>query len=140
MRWYPIALVVLANIAYHVGQKSVPRGAHPAAAALAMYLVAGLGALIALPLVPPAVTRANVAAAMHWSVALVGIGILGVEIGFLLVYRSGWEISIASLSAAVVLSVALVPIGVIVFREPLSLSRLTGLGLALAGLWLLQRP
>jgi hypothetical protein len=36
MRWFPIVLVVLANIAYHVGQKSVPRDAHPVAAALAM--------------------------------------------------------------------------------------------------------
>lgn len=139
MRWLPLALVVLSNVAYHYGQKSVPRGAHPLVAAIGMYAVALAGALVALPLFRPWPDRAAVAAAAHWSVALVGIGILGIEVGFLLVYRSGWEISIASLTASVVLALALVPIGVLAFREPWNASRLAGLVLAVAGLWLLNR-
>jgi len=139
MRWFPLALVVLSNVAYHFGQKSVPRAAHPVMAAMAMYTVAMLGALVALPLVPPALTRAGAAATLHWSVVLIGLGILGVEIGFLLVYRAGFEISTASLTASVVLALALVPIGVLAFREPWNASRLAGLVLSLAGLWLLNR-
>jgi drug/metabolite transporter (DMT)-like permease len=139
MRWLPLALVVLSNVAYHYGQKSVPRPAHPVVAAIGMYVVALLGALALLPFVRPLPDRAAAGAALHWSVALVGLGILGVEIGFLLVYRAGWEISTASLTASVVLALALVPIGVALFREPWNASRLAGLALALAGLWLLNR-
>jgi drug/metabolite transporter (DMT)-like permease len=139
MRWLPLALIVLSNVAYHLGQKAVPRGAHPVVAALAMYAVAAAGGLVALLFVVPGPTRASAAAALHWSVALVGLGILGVEIGFLLVYRAGWEISTASLVAAVLLAMLLVPIGIFGFREPWSATRLAGLVLALSGLWLLGR-
>jgi drug/metabolite transporter (DMT)-like permease len=139
MRWLPLGLIVLSNVAYHLGQKAVPRAAHPVVAALAMYAVASVGALVALLLVSPGPTRASAGAVLHWSVALVGLGILGVEIGFLLVYRSGWEISTASLLASVLLTLVLVPIAELAFREPWSVTRLVGLVLALSGLWLLGR-
>jgi len=138
-RWMPIVLIVIANVAYHLGQKSVPRAAHPIGAALAMYAVAVAGGLLLLPFVPPAPTRESLGAAVHWSVALVGLGILGVELGFLLAYRAGWEISTAALTQGVLLAVALVPIGVLAFREAWNPSRLVGLVLALGGLWLLGR-
>ena len=127
MRWLPLALVVLSNVAYHYGQKSVPRLAHPLVAAIAMYAVAIAGALVALAFVRPLPDRLAAGAAVHWSVALVGLGILGIELGFLLAYRAGWEISTASLTAAVVLALALAPIGVRLFREPWNLAGSAGL-------------
>jgi drug/metabolite transporter (DMT)-like permease len=135
----PIVLIVLANVAYHLGQKSVPRAAHPVGAALAMYLVAMAGGLVLLPFLSPAPTRANLGATLHWSVALVGLGILGVELGFLIAYRVGWEISTAALTQTVLLALALVPIGVLWYRESWNPSRFAGLVLALGGLWLLGR-
>ena len=138
-RWMPIVLIVVANVAYHLGQKSVPRGAHPIGAALAMYVVAAVGGLVLLPFVTPAPTRESLGATFHWSIVLIGLGILGVELGFLLAYRLGWEISTASLVQAVLLALALVPIGVVGFRESWNVSRLAGLVLALGGLWLLGR-
>jgi drug/metabolite transporter (DMT)-like permease len=135
----PIVLIVLANVAYHLGQKSVPRAAHPVGAALAMYLVAMAGGLALLPFLSPAPTRASLGATLHWSVALVGLGILGVELGFLFAYRVGWEISTAALTQTVLLALALVPIGVLWYRESWNPSRFAGLVLALGGLWLLGR-
>lgn len=136
MRWLPVLLIVLSNVAYHVGQKSVPKEANPFVASLAMYGVASLGAVLVLLFLPA--TKASAGAALHWSVALVGLAILGIEVGFLLTYRAGWEISTASLVAAVLLAAALVPIGVLFFREPISAQRALGLLLAGAGLWLLK--
>ena len=34
MRWLPLALIVVSNVLYHLGQKAVPRGAHPVVAAI----------------------------------------------------------------------------------------------------------
>jgi len=135
----PIVLVVVANAFYHLGQKSVPRAAHPVAAALGMYLVAGLAGLALLPLVQPLPTRASVGAAAHWSVALAGLSIVGIELGFLLAYRNGWEISSASLTTMVGLAMVLLPIGIFVYREPMTPPRLLGFALCLVGLWLLSR-
>lgn len=138
MRWLPIALVVLSNIAYHIGQKAVPRAAHPLVATLGMYLVATVATLALLPFLGPATWRgAGVAA--HWSVAVIGLGIVGIEVGFLLAYRGGWPISTTAVTATTLVALALLPIGVLIFREALTTPRVAGLALALSGLWLLAR-
>jgi len=139
MRWLPIALAVLSNVAYHLGQRAVPRAAHPLAAVFAMYVVAAVGTLALMPFAPPALTRPGIAAALHWSVVAVGLSIVGVEIAFLLAYRMGWEVSRVVLTTHVLLAAILVPLGVLAFREPWSGPRGVGVVLALAGLWLLNR-
>jgi len=139
MRWFPIALVVVANVLYHLGQKSVPRDAHPVVAALGMYVVAAVAGLLLIPVLQPLPTRASASAAIHWSVALAGLAILGIEIGFLVAYRNGWQISAAALTAMTAVAIVLLPIGVFAYREALSPTRLVGFGLCLIGLWLMSR-
>lgn len=139
MRWIPIVMVVAGNVAYHLGQKMVPRGAHPLVATLGMYVVAALATLLMLPLVPPAPTRAGTAASVHWSVAVIGVAIVAIEVGFLLAYRNGWPISRASITAGSMIALCLLPIGLLAFGEHLSASRLLGFGFCLTGLWLLNR-
>lgn len=139
MRWVPLAMVVVGNVVYHLGQKSVPKEAHPLVATLGMYLVAAVATVAMMPVVSPSPARAPVAASLHWSVALVGVGIVAIEVGFLLAYRRGWEISAASLTASTAIAAILLPIGVFAFREAWSAPRLLGLGLCVAGLWLIHR-
>jgi len=139
MRWLPLVLVLLGNLAYHLGQKRVPAGAHALVATLTMYVVGTATCLVLLPLVPPLPTRASAAAALSWSVALAGVGIVAIEVGFLLAYRQGWGISSAALTATSLLALLLLPIGVLVFHEAWSPSRLLGFALCVAGLWLVER-
>jgi len=138
MRWMPIVLIVISNVAYHLGQKAVPKAAHPLAATLGMYLVATVATLALLPFAGPASWR-GAGAAAHWSVALVGLGIVGIEVGFLLAYRGGWPLATTAVTATTLVALALVPIGVLVFREALTAPRVAGLALAVSGLWLLAR-
>ncbi len=138
MRWLPIVLVVLGNVAYHFGQKSVPRDVRPMIATLGMYLVAGLTTLALIPIVASWPSRAEAARAAHWSVALIGVGIVGIEVGFLLAYRAGWPISTASLSAGSLLALVLLPIGILAFGESFSVRRAAGFVLCLGGLWLMS--
>jgi hypothetical protein len=138
MRWTPILLIVISNVAYHLGQKAVPRAAHPLVATLGMYLVATVTTLALLPFLGPASWR-GAGAAAHWSVALVGLGIVGIEVGFLLAYRDGWPLASTAVTATTLVALALLPIGVLVFREALSAPRVAGLLLAVSGLWLLAR-
>jgi hypothetical protein len=138
MRWMPIALIVISNVAYHVGQKAVPKLAHPLVATLGMYLVATAATLALLPIFGPGTLR-GVGSAAHWSVGLVGLGIVGIEVGFLLAYRGGWPLATTAVTATTLVALALLPIGILVFREPLDASRVGGLLLAISGLWLLGR-
>ena len=139
MAW-PIVLVILGNVLYHLGQRTIPREANAVVATLAAYLVATVGTLATIPLLARGVHLGSAWRVLNWSTVLVGVGIVGVELGFLLAYRSGWVLGNASLTANVCVAVALLAVGAVVFREPLSLTRLAGVGLCLCGLWLVTRP
>ncbi len=139
MAWLSIALVVLGNVVYHLGQRAIPRDANPVVATLAAYLVAIVATLATIPLLARGTPITTAWRVLNWSTVLVGTGIVAVEIGFLIAYRSGWTLGNASLVANATLAVALLGLGVLVFREPVSLTRLSGVGLCLAGLWLVTR-
>ena len=70
---------------------------------------------------------------------MAGVGVVAVELGFLLAYRAGWQLSDASVTANVSLAVVLLALGALVFREPVSTTRLVGVALCLCGLWLVTR-
>lgn len=139
MAWFSIALVVLGNIVYHLGQRAIPRDANPVVATVAAYLVAIAATLATIPLLARETPLTTAWRTLNWSTVLVGTGIVAVEIGFLIAYRSGWTLGNASLVANATVAIALLGLGVLVFREPVSLTRLSGVGLCLAGLWLVAR-
>lgn len=138
MYWFPILLVVAGNIVYHLGQKSMPREASPLVVTVVAYLVAMTSCLALIPLVrgQPAVTTSL--RALNWSPVLVGIGIVAVELGFLLAYRAGWQLSLASLTANAMVAVVLAPLGLLVFRESWTPTRGVGALLCVVGLWLVS--
>ena len=139
MTWLSIALVVLGNVVYHLGQRAIPRDANPVVATVAAYLVAIVATLATIPLLARGTSLTTAWRVLNRSTVLVGTGIVAVEIGFLLAYRSGWTLGNASLVANATVAVALLGLGVLVFREPVTLTRLSGVGLCLAGLWLVAR-
>lgn len=140
MAWFSIFLVVAGNVIYHLGQRRVPPGANPIVATFAAYLVAIAVTAPCIPLLAADVPLRSAWRTLNWSTFLVGGGIVGIEIGFLLAYRAGWLLSNASLTANVLVAVLFVAIGAIFFREYLSPGRIAGVGLCLLGLWLLTRP
>jgi multidrug transporter EmrE-like cation transporter len=137
--WGSIGLVVAGNVAYHIGLKSVPREVHPLAPLVVLFATAAATALLAWPRVARGLSLKSELSRLNWMPVLVGVGIVAIELGFLVAYRLGWKLSTASLSANLVLSCVLVAIGVLAYREALTPSRMGGLALCLAGLWLLNR-
>ncbi|TAE25502.1 MAG: hypothetical protein EAZ92_12090 [Candidatus Kapaibacterium sp.] len=142
MKIFSIVLIVLSNVVYQLSQKSVPEGAHPLVATIVSYCAALL-VCIALFVIMPLpqnnlqtsigqVLSAEVQK-LNWSSYALGISIVGVEIGFLLAYRAGWNISIGALLANSLLMMILVPVGVFLFREDISWSKVCGILLCLVG-------
>lgn len=139
MAWFAIALVLLSNVVYHLALRAVPREANPAVATLAAYLVATLATAATLPVLAKDVQILPAFRTLNWSTVLVGVAIVGIEIGYLLAYRAGWTLSTASVTANVSLAVVLLGIGILAFKEPLTLQRATGVGFCVLGLWLVNR-
>ena len=137
--WGSIALVVAGNVAYHLGLKVVPREVHPLAPLLVLFTTSALTVLAAWPLFARSVSLRGEIGKLNWAPFAVGAAIVAIELGFLLAYRAGWKISTAPVTANIAVAVVLVAIGLVVFRESLTPSRLAGIALCLAGLWLLNR-
>lgn len=76
---------------------------------------------------------------LNWASYVLGIAIVVLEIGFLLVYRSGWNISFAGVFANVVIAMMLIPIGLLVYKESLSIANGVGIIMCLIGIILIKK-
>ncbi len=142
-----LAVAMVGSVIYHLGQKLVPPAAHPMAVLLAAYAVAFTLALVALPWMQPTGTTApwrlayaGMATGPGLRVALVlGLGVLLIEVGFLLAYRAGGSLQWSGVAVNGAAAVLLVPVAVLAFKEAFSLPKALGMLLVLAGLALLTR-
>jgi drug/metabolite transporter (DMT)-like permease len=135
----PLLLVVGGSLMYHVAAKSVPKTLEPLAALVGVYTTALAASLAAYALARQGSTPLHLSALWHPTVAVVGLGVLMIELGFLLVYRAAWPVSIASVMMNGIVAVLLLPIGAALFGEPITAVRVAGVVLCLLGLSLLQR-
>ena len=133
-----LAMTVAGNVGYHLLNKSVAPAAHPFASLVATY---GVGFAVALAVLTFDGRRGIVAELreLNWASYTLGGVVVSLELGFLLAYRAGWQVSIAALYSNVAVGVLLIPIGWLLYRETLSVNQGAGIVLAVAGLVLLSR-
>ena len=115
-----IAMTVGANLLYHISQKSIPATAPPLLSLLVSYTVALVATLFLLPFSSDSVSFTQGLRRLNWSSFAVGLSIVGIELGFLLAYRSGWKLSVGSVAVSVAVALLLIPTGALLFRERLS--------------------
>ncbi len=133
----PLLLSVSGGVLYHLSQKMIPRAINPYWAVILAYL-AGIAMCLAASWMNPAGSSMMTSIrATDWSVLGLGAGAVMIEIGFVLAYRAGWQISLASVSVNVAIAIILIPLGLVFFRESLTRANLAGLALCLTGLVLL---
>lgn len=126
-------LAILGVVVYHLAQKFQPTSVSPFLILSVAYTVAavlsiGLHWLLPFETVPM----------QNFALPAVGLGIaiVIIELGFLTVYRSGWNIGIAGVFATAGATLILLPIGIVVLQEKISSVNVIGIGLCLLGLLL----
>lgn len=130
---FPLILVIVCNVGYHLFSKNVPNNINPIFGLIITYSVALFGSVLFYFLTrnsffPESKTNINL-----FSI-LLGIVVIGVEGGYMLMYRTGWEISKASLFASTCLSIILVVIGALFFKEALTFKKLIGILICILGI------
>jgi hypothetical protein len=135
----PLVLAVAGSLVYHAAAKSIPKALDPAAALIGLYATALAGSVVTFALLRSAPLQLQLARFWHPTVAMVGIGALMIELGFLLAYRGAWPVSTASVIANAMVAVLLLPLGALVFGEAITIDRALGVVLCLIGVSLLQR-
>jgi drug/metabolite transporter (DMT)-like permease len=133
-----VVLIVASNLLYHVAQKSIPRTRIPLLSVAVTYAAALLLTLLLWPFSPGGAPKLVGLAKLNWATIGVAVSAVGIEIGFLLAYRAGWNISVGSLVVSVAVAILLLPTGLLLYREHLSAANVTGIVLCLAGLVLVM--
>jgi drug/metabolite transporter (DMT)-like permease len=134
-----LGLAIAATVAYHVILKLTPAGANPLLSLLVTYGTVALLFAALLALGPGEFAWRQELRQLNWTAAGLALAIIGLDLGFILLYRSGFEVSLGALVTQTAAAMLLVGIGWLVFREKLTLAHGTGIVLCLAGLWLVNR-
>jgi drug/metabolite transporter (DMT)-like permease len=135
---FSIVMIVGSNIVYNISQKSTPEKANPFSALLITYLTAAILTGIALLFYRSDEGYLRSFRELNWTSVVLGVSIVGLELGYLLAYRAGWNISVGSLVANIALAVALIPVGIFFYKEGFEVSKLLGVALCIGGLILLN--
>lgn len=104
---------------------------------MAFYGVAALASLPLFLLFPVTGSLTEELGKLNWAVYAVGASIVLIEIGFLLVYRAGAELSGAFVLTSAAVTICTLLVGLLFFREAVSLTKLAGIALCLAGIGLI---
>ena len=136
MYFITILVAVAGSVTYHLSLKHLPATLNPFFSLVVIYAIALLISLAGMALYP---TGSRSLSQLNWSVLGASLGIIGIEVGFLLAYRAGWSMGYTALSTNVLTTLMLLPLGYLLYREQPTVERLAGLLLCSGGLWLLLR-
>ena len=137
--YWPLALVVFANILYNISAKALPKGCSPWTVLVVTYLTASFLSFISYFLFEKDRDFLSSLGHTSWLAFVLGLSMVGLEVGYIFLYRTGWKISVASLLANVLLAVLLLFIGLVFYREHLNMRQLAGICLCLLGSFLIMR-
>ena len=141
MNWnliWPILMVILANTFYNICMKSMPADVNPFGALMVTYLVAAIiSGLIFIFMVGPGNVGVEITK-LNWTSIILALVIVGLEVGYVFVYRAGWTVSTASVVANIGLACVLLFVGYFLYRENVSLQQILGIIVCMVGLILIN--
>jgi drug/metabolite transporter (DMT)-like permease len=139
MYFFSMTLTVISNVIYHFCQKEIKADANPLVSLLFTYLSGIVLTLICLPIFYPGVNPIAASKNLNWASFGLGLGIVGLELGFLLAYRAGWNLSLGALVSNVSVTLVLIPIGLLFYNETINARQLLGIALSISGILLLGK-
>lgn len=137
MIFLPILVAVAANVLYHVASKSIPAEQN-AFMGLAVNYATALVASAILFFVTPHEKFFVEASRTNWACFLMGLSITGVEAAFVMIYRTGGELSTASLIVSILIALAMLVVGGIFWHEQITARKIFGAALCIAGVVVLS--
>ena len=135
---YPILIIVGANILYNICTKSTPSEVNAFAALTVTYLVAAAVSFLTFFISAKDKHLFTELGKTNWTTFALGIVIIGLELGYILAYRNGWQMHTASVTANITLAVALLAVSALFYKETITAKQIVGIVLCGGGLVLVN--
>lgn len=133
----PVLIVVCANTMYNVCTKSTPAEVNPFITLFFTYVVAAIVTVILFFAFGNPADMMGEISNVNWTSIVLGISIVGLETGYILMFRAGWKISNASIVANICLAISLIFVGYIIYKENIDLKQILGIIVCMVGLILI---
>jgi len=134
----PLVLVLVSNVFYQISAKSVPAEMNPLASLTVTYLVGAVTSLVLYYLLNRGANIIKEYAKLNWAPFVLGLVVVGLEVGFIYAYKAGWQVSTAQIVQSAVLAVILIFVGKFIYGEPLTPNKIIGIIVCLAGLLIIN--
>lgn len=135
-----LLLAAVGSMIYHIGQKSLHDvSINPMMLLSLFYLSALVLSLAAVPFFGKTDFSGAGAMMADWRLWLVALGILCIELGFLLAYQSGGSAQWSGVAVNGAAAVLLIPLSLLFFKENFSWDKMLGIALTLFGMYFMVK-
>ena len=135
---WPIVLILLSNTVYQICSKGVPDEASPFAVLTITYSIGAILSTIMLYVTHPSSNILKEFTKMNWAPYVLGLVIVGLEVGWMYAYKAGWQVSTGFIVQSAFLAVILIFVGAFLYQEPITWNKLVGIGICLVGLFFIN--
>lgn len=132
--YLPVLVIVGSNIIYDISAKSFPGGMNPQAGLTAVYSIAAIASFILFFITSKKENFFSELKKINWATFLLAAGCTGIDLGYILLFRAGWNISFGSLVCNIMIAISLIIIGIVFYKEKVTRDHMIGIVLCLLGL------
>ncbi|MTK10598.1 MAG: hypothetical protein F8N39_00285 [Clostridiaceae bacterium] len=139
MYYISMIITILATVVYNISQKSINQSINPFISMIITYITAIIFSVLALISFPTNSGIANSLKHLNWASYVLGLSAFGLEIGYLYVYRSGWNIAIAPIYVSIISTILLIVFGIFVYNTKITFTNSLGICVSIIGLILMNK-
>ena len=137
--FWPILLIVGADIVYQICAKSTPAAIDPLASLSVTYAVGAVVSAALYFLLGRGGSLVREYTHLNWTAIALGVAIVGLEVGSIYLYKVGWTVSTGPLVKNICVMVAIVLLGALVYRETITPTKLVGIIICLIGVVIINK-
>jgi drug/metabolite transporter (DMT)-like permease len=141
MFYISAGVAIIGAVGYQYFVKLVPESINPIVSVIGQYIAVLALGVILFPLFSAEGGLRNHFRQLSWVQLALAVTVMMIELGFLLMYRYGWNLSTGNLVTGVFVNIILVGLGVTLVGEKVSLVNAIGIVLSILGVALISyRP
>lgn len=133
MYYFSAGIAIIGTVGYHNLVKKIPHSIDPMVSIIGIYFGVLLLGLLLIPFIYSGGRIMDSVHQLGWVQFGIAACILVMELGFILMYRNGWDLSVGNVVTGVFINLALMGIGVLFLHERLSLINMVGVFVCIAG-------
>ena len=133
-----VSLLVFSGVLYQLFQKLISPTVNPALSLMCSYIAALLFTLVLMLFIPLKGSLGHEIRNINIYSFILAVPIIGIELGYLLLYRAGGKLSYSSALVSSMITILLVIVGIIAFQEKINSKKILGIVMCLSGIALLN--